>query len=603
MATEVPIRVTLEGGPVVTAKVASLTETFTGAFSRIGQAAFVFNQIVEAVQHVVGGLKAATLHAFELADRAGEMSAALGVTTEQLAALNAAFATVGISGGTMEMLLGRLSREAFTAANDAGSTAAKTFRALGVAVHDANGSIKDGATLLTDVAKGMAGLPVHEAKARAAVDLFGRGAARLLPLLSDLAENGLRPMQEEARKLGLAFDTHTVAAASRVEGGFIRLGMVWDGLLVSFGTPFLGVLGKISNSLATLGVNLLGAAKRIGLVEGASRGLVTGLEKLESFLTALNTSFKSSATEAKKTFDVIPAAHAQMLTQVGRNTPLFQGLMAAQMESMGVFGSAGIAAASGVNVAHGVMTSNIGARLPTFAEMMAAHGRVVTVFGRENVTAIDEVKTSWDFSKVAQRLQDALGDVGKAWATANGDLRAFVLNLAKTWGYGDEVADMLESLDELMTILSGTVADLDFDQLIKDLTTVAGWLAEVLRVTILLVQWLGSVPGTALGEGFGAVAAQATVNEQAARYRLPPIVTQERVNALLQGAGPGGPLVSQIPGGQYIRAPGSSSLIYAGSSVGFQGDIINVAGDFSGDEDQVRRFAATWRKAKRRGAV
>lgn len=66
-------------------------------------------------------------------------------------------------------------------------------------------------------------------KTRAAVELFGRAGADLLPMFEDGAE-GLRKAREEAVKLGAALTAEQAAELAEADDAIKRLGQSWDGL-------------------------------------------------------------------------------------------------------------------------------------------------------------------------------------------------------------------------------------------------------------------------------------------------------------------------------------------------------------------------------------
>jgi hypothetical protein len=114
-------------------------------------------------------------------------------------------------------------------------------------------------------------------RARAAVDLFGKAGADLLPLFEQGAA-GIRKAREEAQKMGQSFSEKQVKALAEADDAVKRLKASWEGffaMLTAKGAPALaGVLDLLRGDLTNVAPGLDYANKQIkGLFggEGPSR--------------------------------------------------------------------------------------------------------------------------------------------------------------------------------------------------------------------------------------------------------------------------------------------------------------------------------------------
>lgn len=90
-------------------------------------------------------------------------------------------------------------------------------------------------------------------KARAAIELFGRSGAELLPLFEQGAE-GIRKAREEAQRLGASLTEEQVKALAEADDAIKRLGQSWDGfartLTANVAPNLTLVFDVMSNGLA-----------------------------------------------------------------------------------------------------------------------------------------------------------------------------------------------------------------------------------------------------------------------------------------------------------------------------------------------------------------
>lgn len=149
----------------------------------------------------------------ETADRFAKMSAAVGVSTETLQAMEFAAQS---SGATLQDV--QTSYQTLSAA-----TRSATFaRDIGVSAVDASGKMKGMDQLFLDVADAIAGTENETHRLSRAQLAFGDAGVRMLPLLR-LGSQGVRDMRRDYHALGATISTKVAADFERYNDTLLRI--------------------------------------------------------------------------------------------------------------------------------------------------------------------------------------------------------------------------------------------------------------------------------------------------------------------------------------------------------------------------------------------
>lgn len=146
----------------------------------------------------------------DVVDNASKLAARLGMTYGEFAGLSLAADLAGVSMDT----IGKASQKAeiaFANAANGSKVATAAFAGLGLSVEQLNGI--SASERFDAIAASIAALPTEAQRAAAAVRIFGRAGAELLPLFAGGAE-GIAAAREQAERLGL---TLTNAQGQNVE--------------------------------------------------------------------------------------------------------------------------------------------------------------------------------------------------------------------------------------------------------------------------------------------------------------------------------------------------------------------------------------------------
>jgi hypothetical protein len=266
----------------------------------------------------------------EVGGRLVDMSDRTGVGVEALAELEHA-ATMG--GTSLDALEGGLTKMGVKLADAAGGskTAVAAFDAIGVSVTELQGLSPD--QQFERIADGLAGITDPGARAAAAMDIFGKSGADLLPMMKDGAK-GIRDFREEAKGLGRITEEDARAVDelgdtfANVQTGITNAG-------VAIAASFAPVLNDLGQVLVPVVNTLAGAASTVGKMVSAMLAANPPLTVLSSGLSSLGGMFDSVLTamgpwgETIRT--VLGDAGAGFSEMFGIASESFQGIVDALM--------------------------------------------------------------------------------------------------------------------------------------------------------------------------------------------------------------------------------------------------------------------------------
>lgn len=220
-------------------------------------------------------------------DKLSKASAKLGVPIEQLSSLAYAGELSDVSFEALSKSAAKLSKNMVEAAAKPTSEAASAFRALGVSVTDANGKLKSTEEVNGDVAEAFSGLKDGAGKTAAAMAIYGKTGADLIPMLNG-GRDGLKEMADEAAKFGLIIDGPTGKAAEDFNDNLTRLHAVWKGLIAQSTAQVLPSMVAITNAMVE-------SAKNSGFLDAALTGVATAMKALVTGGVIVGAVFKSLA--------------------------------------------------------------------------------------------------------------------------------------------------------------------------------------------------------------------------------------------------------------------------------------------------------------------
>ena len=192
---------------------------------------------------VLGGLAAlgtSVRNSINAFDDMGKMAQKLGVSVENLSRLTYAAKLSDIGTEQLSTGLRQLTKTM--------SEAPEKLAALGIAATDASGKLRPADQVLADIASRFAGAEDGAAKTAAAMELFGRSGADMIPLLNSGAA-GLQAMAEQADALGVTIREQSAKDAETFNDNLTRLTETTKGLGYTIANNLLPTLATLSEKL------------------------------------------------------------------------------------------------------------------------------------------------------------------------------------------------------------------------------------------------------------------------------------------------------------------------------------------------------------------
>lgn len=264
----------------------------------------------------VGALTGLVLKTAATADMLSELSLKTGISVDDLQEMDYIGKQVGVSLDTMTGSLGFLTRS-MSAGLKSTSDQGKAFAALGVSIIDANGELRDGAAVQADVFAALKKMPNETERNAMAMQLFGRSAMELNPLINTSAAE-LEKLRIAAHITGAVMSDETVAGAANLQDSLDGLKSSLGGTLGSLASVFVPTFQGIATSaqgyISTLnaivkqsggdttkiaaGIGKLAGVVISDLAKGLPEMLKTGLSIIQGIVTGIVDNLPTIVTAA-----------------------------------------------------------------------------------------------------------------------------------------------------------------------------------------------------------------------------------------------------------------------------------------------------------------
>jgi hypothetical protein len=174
-------------------------------------------------------------------------SGRLGIATDQLQQLGYAAKMAGadfevLAGGIQKMQVGQVE------ASKGNKGAIEKFKALGVEVKNADGTLKDAGQLVLDVADGIAQLKTDAEKTSASIKIFGGGAGGPLVGMMKKGSVGIREMSDEMNDFGAFMDSDLVQSSREYFKQQKRMAAGFLGIKIAIAKSLIPIISKNSKA-------------------------------------------------------------------------------------------------------------------------------------------------------------------------------------------------------------------------------------------------------------------------------------------------------------------------------------------------------------------
>jgi len=195
---------------------------------------------------------------FDTAVALGKLSQITGIATQHLSVYYKAAKDVGVAHEAVDKGLAKLSRS-FVQLQAGNGGAAAGFRLLHLTVKDFIGLSPD--EKVRKVTDAFAVMKDSPEKAAAAIALFGKAGAQLIPVLNQLGGEEFAKVRDQAERLGLIFSQDMAEGALRAKAALADLEGVAEGATAQFETGLLPALADVADALVN---NISGDGTRNG---------------------------------------------------------------------------------------------------------------------------------------------------------------------------------------------------------------------------------------------------------------------------------------------------------------------------------------------------
>lgn len=242
-----------------------------------------FDAVGKTLKTVFAGLSVASViqgfrSIVDEADKIGKSAEKFGIATDTLQTLGYAAKASGSDFDTLAAGLQNLNKQLVDV--DKGTdVASKALRALGVSGADSPEEA------FRKIAAGLSSIPDGAQKTAAALAIFGRNAAQLIPLLNEGAD-GIAALEEKARDLGVVMDGDAIAASTAFNDSLDDMSTAIRGIFRQITVGLLPAVSGMSTELAK-------SAKASDDWQSFGRGLATVLKAVA--IVAVNVAYVFNA--------------------------------------------------------------------------------------------------------------------------------------------------------------------------------------------------------------------------------------------------------------------------------------------------------------------
>lgn len=252
-----------------------------------------------AAATIVASIGALTAKSASWADDLNTMSKIYGISTEQLQLYAATADLVDVEVETIAAAHRKLTKSMATAKDGSGA-AAEAFEKLGVKVTDSNGELRQTEDVFNDVVKALGGIENDTERDAAAMDLLGKSAQELNPLIEDAGET-YKNLSETFDKYGLEFvDQESLDRANEMQDQLDTIKAVGTVAMQTIGVKLAGyiapalekvadLVGKIAEWLSTLSPETLAMVTTIAAVVAVAAPLLLILGQLAFAISSIMT--------------------------------------------------------------------------------------------------------------------------------------------------------------------------------------------------------------------------------------------------------------------------------------------------------------------------
>lgn len=233
-----------------------------------------FTFMIDSLKSIVSYFAEAVTGAADYADEIMTLSSTTGMSTKSLQEYKYMADLVDVDLNTITGSMTKLEKSMGSAATGTGS-AADTFKSLGIEVTNADGSLKSADEVFLEAIDALGGIENETQRDLVAMELFGKSAKDLNPII-DQGSEGIAAFAQEAQDMGAVLSDETLGKLSEVQDGFDRLGLAADSVKNQVGAAIGEFMLPYLNDLVSAIQDLIKSGDVDAFIDNIS-GMLSGL--------------------------------------------------------------------------------------------------------------------------------------------------------------------------------------------------------------------------------------------------------------------------------------------------------------------------------------
>ncbi len=252
-------------------------QEFGNKATQAGQALKGLSMAAAAVDAAIAAL---AVKSGQAADELITLSKTTGISTDDLQKYKAAADLVDVSVETIAKSQKKMKATAYQAAEGTGA-AAEAYAKLGVSVVDSNGELRQQDAIFTDVIRALGQMENETERDAVAMQIFGKSASELNPLIEDGGETYERVAQIFANNGLEIVDQETLQRANEFNDSLDTIKATWGAAITQIGTKLAAYLAPAVEKIAQFLEKVAGWLSKLSpqalTIIGIIAGLVAGL--------------------------------------------------------------------------------------------------------------------------------------------------------------------------------------------------------------------------------------------------------------------------------------------------------------------------------------
>lgn len=386
-----------------------------------------FKAMGEAISSIAKGLASTVTDTIQWADDLATLSVQTGISTDRLQEMEYMSNLVDVDVNTITGSLAKMTRNMSNAAEGTGD-AAEAFEKLGINVADGDGNLRDAREVFYEVVDALGNMENATERDAAAMQIFGRSAQELNPLIAAGSET-LEEYAAEAHEVGYVIDEEMLGSMLDTSDALDRIQKAAEGtkrrLVAAFAPTIANALERLTPSLVEMGESLT------DLVGPAVDALSDGIKWVTDQLNRMDDSTRETAGRVAM-LALALGPTVPILSNIANIAKVAGGAIASLVTNPALAAIAAGAVAIG-GIALAIHEANVASQARVDA--MAAEMSAMSEYTAGELELLDGIRATTDALNASREATDAAAaslsfQRGRAY-----DLVAELQNLTNAEGY------------------------------------------------------------------------------------------------------------------------------------------------------------------------